>query len=246
MERREYDTIREVEDSHWWYQGLWELTQRWLASAVPAASGCRLLDAGCGTGGLMSRLLPGYPGTVGLDLSEDAMRHCRQRGLLRVARASVESLPLPPKCFDAIVSNDVLYHRTAHEAPALEEFHRVLKPGGALLMNLPALESMRGTHDVVVHTRRRFAKPELVRLLSSAGFEPVRVTYRNCFLFPVAWLVRKLRRPVPGEVPEKSDVELPGPLVNQTLLAILRVENLLLDSLDLPFGLSVFCLARKR
>ncbi|MBI3891754.1 MAG: class I SAM-dependent methyltransferase, partial [Candidatus Wallbacteria bacterium] len=109
----------------------------------------------------------------------------------------------------------------------------------------PALESMRGTHDVVVHTRRRFARADLLELLPAHGFEPIRVTYRNSLLFPIAWLVRKTRRPVPGQMPAKSDVEMPGPAVNAILHAALRLENALLGAVDFPLGLSLYCLAKK-
>lgn len=237
--------MRAVEDLHWWYQGLWRLTLDWLTRRLPPGERAQVLDAGCGTGGLLSQLRPLYPASVGLDLSPEAVAHCQTRGLTRVARGTVTEMPFPTGRFDAVISNDVLYHRQVEVMPALREFHRVLRPGGLLLMNLAALESQRGAHDESVHTARRFERSQVGRLLAEAGFATERLSYRNFLLFPVAWAVRRLLRPSCTQPPPESEMLLPCKAVNAALTTVLELENLLLARLDLPLGLSLFCAARR-
>jgi SAM-dependent methyltransferase len=245
LELREYDTMRAVEDLHWWYQGLWRLTLDWLTRRLAPGGGPRILDAGCGTGGLLARLRQRYPAAAGVELSPEALAHCRTRGLACLARGSVTDLPFGTERFDAVISNDVLYHRQVEVKPALRELHRVLRPGGLLLMNLAALESQRGAHDEAVHTARRFERDQVRQLLEDAGFTIERLSYRNFLLFPVAWAVRRFVNPSGSHPAGKSDVRLPSGPVNALLTAVLQFENRLLERLDLPFGLSLYCAARR-
>lgn len=244
MEPEEYHRIERFEKEHWWYQGLWSLTREALLRHLPSAPDGPVLDAGCGTGGLLSRLGRDLSRPLtGVDLHEPALAACRRRKLSRVTRADLARLPFPARTFAAIVSNDVLYHKDVNEEEALAEFHRVLMPRGILVMNLPALEALRGAHDVVVHTARRYRREQIEERLQAAGILPVRVTYRNGFLLPAAWLFRKLHPEEAGGEAE-SDLDLPSPFVNAALRFILDVENVVLRWTDLPLGMSLHCVAR--
>ncbi len=246
MELAEYDAIRALEESHWWYQGLWELTLSRLVSSLGEAPGSsRVLDAGCGTGGLLRRLIDSHGSGFGIELSPRGIEHASRRGIETLTLGSVDSLPFRDGTFDAVISNDVIYHRNADAPRALAEFRRVLSPGGTLLMNLPALESMRGSHDVVVHTHRRFTRRELRDLLIQADLNPVQLSYRNSLLYPAAWLVRKLKRPEQSGGEARSDLSALPALLNGLLLAALRLENLLMKWVDFPVGLSLFCEAKR-
>ncbi|MBK8229937.1 MAG: class I SAM-dependent methyltransferase [Candidatus Eisenbacteria bacterium] len=249
MEAAEYDTLRRLEDRFWWYRGLHHLI---VAEIVRLAAGrpqLRVLDAGCGTGGLLIRALTRLPNlsVVGLDFSPHALRHARGRGLPRLTRGSVEALPFRAEEFDLIVSLDVLYHRAVEDDDrALREFHRCLRPGGTLLLHLPAFESLRSSHDAAIHTARRYRRAPLAAQLRASGLVPRRVSYRNAALFPALALVRFLRRgQAHGATPPPSDVRpLPAP-IDALLYAVLRAEELLLGATDLPWGLSLFTRAER-
>jgi SAM-dependent methyltransferase len=243
MEREEYARMRQAEDFHWWYRGLRALVDDAWRRHAPEGASC-WLDAGCGTGAALEAF--GGNGTAyGVDASQDALALCRDRGLTRVAQASVCALPFPPETFDAVLSLDVLYHRDVPDkAAALRAMARVLKPGGLLLVNVPAYNWLRSRHDAAIHTGQRFTRPQLQHLLENNGFEVRRITYWNTLLFPPALVVRLLRQ---HSTAETSDLEgaREGAL-NRVLGAVLAVERALLRIAPLPFGLSVFATATRR
>lgn len=207
-----------------------------------------ILDAGCGTGGVL-RKLGASRRLFGLDRSPLALERARRRGAFPLCRGSVTRLPYRSGSFDLILSLDVLYHRGVEsDLEALREFRRCLRPGGFLILNLPAFESLRSSHDLAIHTGRRYRRGQLGRLLEEAGLAPVRITYWNTTLFPAIALFRWLRRgraASPGRAPDPSDVA-PVPLPFDRILGwVLDLERVWLRALDLPFGLSLFAVARR-
>src|SRR5258708_4272010 len=148
--------------------------------------------------------------TVGVVLSDEAVRFCRSRGVA-AARGSLLSLPFPDGSFDAVTSFDVLYHRWVEDDRiAVREIVRVMRPGGLLLLRVPALKMLWGAHDEAVHSRHRYTRGEVRRLLESEGLDVVRLTYANMLLFPLLALRRTLDRLLGRHA---SDVGfLPAPL----------------------------------
>lgn len=217
------------------------------AAGDAAARPLRILDAGCGTGG-MTRRLAAWGDVTGLDWSPLALDLARRRGPLSWARGSVERLPFRTGTFDLVVSLDVLYHRSVEsDLVALQEFRRCLRPGGSLVLNLPAYASLRSSHDAAIHTARRYRRGPLTSLLRAAGLAPNRVTHWNAFLFPALVAVRWMRRRAgKAEGPAvSSDVRpVPGP-INSVLGGILALERAWLAQWDLPVGLSILAVARK-
>jgi len=248
MEQHEYETMYHVEGRYWWYVGLHRLVLKTLAQYAPADRCTRILDAGCGTGGFLRRLNERPGQVVGIDLSSEAMNWCKVRGFSRLAQASICQIPFQNDTFDAITSLDVAYCLEPDDAFAsFGEMRRILKPGGVLVLNLPAYNFLRSTHDIAIHTRHRFRLSELRSMLERKGFSILLGTYRNTVLFPAAAAVRILKRLLPNRDEEvRSDVQpLPGP-VNSVLTSILAAENALIRrGFRLPFGLSVFCVAQK-
>jgi len=232
-----------LEAAYWWYRALRDRVDIALDSFCPRFR--TLLDAGSGTGGLLDHLRASRPGVrlVGIDGSADALMFCRRRGLEPLARGSVNTLPFGAARFDVVVSNDVLYFKGIDDDIAVGEFARVLAPGGVVVMNLPAFESLRGAHDEFVKGRRRYTRREVVDVLRRAGLEPLQATYWNAALFPAIALVRRLRRRR-ADVSE-SDLRPLGPRWNALLYALTRAEAVWLRRGSLPFGTSVFCAARK-
>lgn len=242
MERDEYRLMYELEERHWWYAGLHEL----LLSTIREISGnvrtLKILDAGCGTG-FMLKGLERFGNAFGIDISETALEYCRRRGLRRVARSSVTALPFADESYDVVLSADVLYHRdVGDDRRALSEIHRVLKKGGVLVMHVPAYEHLRRGHDERVHTRHRYTSGELSEKIRRNGFDLVKMNYRNSFLFLPFFILSLLER---SRHAAHSDLtHVAGPL-NAFLLKLIRIENCLVKKVNMPFGSSLFCIAKK-
>lgn len=245
MEAEEYATIYALEQTHWWYVGMLRNSLNLLERYLPARRPLDVLDAGCGTGGAMLQLQR-YGRVAGFDFSPIALNFCRQRGLGRTAQGSVSDVPFASGQFDVVTSFEVLYHANVpDDVGSLREFARVLRPGGLLLLRLPAFEWLRSSHDAMVHTRHRYTKDEVGSKLAAAGLQPRRVTYANSLLFPSVVGVRLLQRVLGHGESKESDVKETSPLVNGTLLRVLGLEGALLNRLDLPLGLSVLAIAQK-
>jgi SAM-dependent methyltransferase len=195
MERDEYARMEALEASLWWYRALHRyLIERIRAAALPP--GARVLDAGCGTGGLLSGLGEARPDLAleGLDLDPGAAEIARRKSGLPVAFGTIDRMPYPSGSFSAIVSADVLCHARVDQDLALAEFHRCLAPGGFLLLNLPAYEWLLSAHDRQVHTKRRYTAGSAERLVRKAGFLEVSASYGNSLLLPLMALHRLFAR----------------------------------------------------
>jgi SAM-dependent methyltransferase len=244
MEEREYEILYQAEQKHFWYQALHKNIFDTLHELFPRQSAIKILDAGCGTGLLLQKLQQIGLG-FGFDISVQALEFCSRRKLKNISRATVQHLPFETETFDAVISADVLYHRNVPEdRKALLEFYRVLKPGGYLILNLPAFEFLRSRHDIAIHTQRRYKKKQLEILLRSCGFKMNRCYYRNCLLFPFMALVRLLQRGSRKSKPE-SDVILPPAFINNSLTKIMFADDWLARQIHFPAGLSVFCVGTK-
>ena len=144
-----------------------------------------------------------------------------------------------------MTSFDVLYHRAVGDHnQALIEFHRVLKPGGCLLLRLPAYNWLRGRHDEAIHTAYRFTASELRRALTAAGFGLEKLPYANTLLFALALAKRVMERAIPA--PAGSDVHSNPPWQDALLSRALYPEARWLSHHTLPFGLTVIGLGGKR
>lgn len=245
MEPSEYRTIFAVEDRHWWYVGMRRITLALLEETYGDRAGLDILDAGSGTGGAMA-YLSRFGRVTGVDYSALALELGRRRGLTRLSRASVTALPFAAGSFDLVTSFDVLYHRDVGDpAGALAQFHRALRPGGRVLLRLPAYDRLRGRHDDVIHTARRFTAGQVAELLGRAGFTVERLTYADTILFPFA-AAKRLLDPLlsPGK-PTHSDIRPNPAWVDTALAAVLGAEARLLRRHRLPFGLTVVALGRK-
>jgi SAM-dependent methyltransferase len=245
MNREEYEVMYRVEGQHWWYLGMERITCSLLDRVVGGQPSLRILDAGCGTGAVMSYLAR-YGTVAGFDFSTEALRFCHQRNLTRLAQASVVDIPFADNTFDLIVSFDVICEQgVPDDRQALRELARVLKPGGRLLLRLPAYKWLRGKHDVAVHLSHRYTAREIKSKFDHSGFTTEHLSYANTFLFPIAAL-KRFTEPLLARHQQGSDLTLnPGPF-NDLLRSILSAEAPLVRSIGLPFGLTVVALGRKK
>ncbi len=245
MEAREYEVMYRAEDHHWWYLGMAAIVRELICQQIKPTCPLRILDAGCGTGKTLKSILADFGTVTGFDISRLALGFCRKRSLLRLAQASIEAIPFPARCFDLVASLDVLYEQAVRsDRQALSEFARVLTPGGYVLLRLPAYDWLRGQHDRIVHTRQRYTKEQVIRLLNGSGFRVCLASYANMTLFLPA-LIKRLGERLTWQGAARSDLEVPlGPL-NGLLRVILTAEAPLISRLGLPFGLSVIALGQK-
>jgi SAM-dependent methyltransferase len=237
----------ELEDKLWWFLGMRRISIALLDRYLPRGTGEQsILDVGCGTGGMLTAL-GDYGKAFGVDASGAALRLARTRGALPLVQADACRLPFASESFDLVTCFDVLYHlRVASDHEALLEFARVLRPEGLILLRVPALNLLRGRHDVAVHTRQRYRKRELVSKLMSAGLVPEFVSYANFLMLPIAIVRRTAERWLrPGH--HGSEVEPVAPWINWPLMQFLTLESKWIETVQvpLPIGLSLVAVARK-
>jgi len=243
-----YAALYELSDTHWWCQGMQHLTHAMLEPLNDEATPTRMLDAGCGAG--VTVAWPhDHAQSVGLDLSMQALNTSHMCGVSRLVAGSIERLPFEDRSFDLVTALDVLYHAgIGDNRQALADIWRVLRPGGWLLVRLPAYSWLRGPHDAVMGTRRRFTTRSAEKLLTDACFEGQRTTYANMCLFPLeaGWrLIRRLFTRQGEYHHARGDLFSTPARLNRLLAGILKSEKHLVRRVNLPCGLSIFCLARK-
>jgi ubiquinone/menaquinone biosynthesis C-methylase UbiE len=242
MKKEEYKRIFESEENYWWYLGMKKISEVLLDSVIKSSS-LKILDAGCGTGGMML-FLKKYGDVSGIDLSPEALKYCQKRDLKQIKKSSIEKILFADENFDLVTSFDVLYHQwVKNDLLVLKEFYRVLKPGGYLLLRVPAYNWLRGKHDEVIKTRHRYTKNELAKKLRLSGFKILRSTYANTILFPIAVLKRSSEKFLP--LTTTSDIKPLPKIINNLLFRILYLEAIIIARFSLPFGLSLFVLAQK-
>lgn len=219
MEANEYDLMDAAEQSMWWYRAL----HRRLLGALDGVEGM-VLDAGCGTGGFLARLRSERPDldAMGVDVCAEAAARAAVKSGRSTCCASLEDLPFEDDSFDAVVTADVLCHRSLDPERALREIGRVLRPGGRLIINLPAHEWLRSAHDRRVHTARRTTVGELRRLLTRCGYASARPVHWNALLLPLMVFERKVlaRGPNAG-----SAVRAFPPWIDRLFFAVTELER---------------------
>ncbi|HET7537513.1 MAG TPA: class I SAM-dependent methyltransferase [Candidatus Didemnitutus sp.] len=241
MLTEEYRKMVEVEDVMWYYRALHTHVTDALASRVSATAA--VLDAGCGTGGLLRRWQEVQPGwrLTGLDFSPVACEFARTRTMAEIVEGSIMQLPFDAERFDAIVSCDVVC-QVNQPLVALREIARCLRPGGVVVLTMPAYAWMYSYHDRQVGNLRRYSRGEVFSALQNAGLSVARGTYWNTALFPLAVLRRKI---FPG-AETTSDVHLFPPPVEALFNRLTDLERAWLRAgARLPFGNSVLAVAVK-
>lgn len=252
MQADEHARMYRVETRHFWFVG----TRRVIVAALERALGPRLasarvLDLGCGTGFTLTQLPPGVR-SVGLDYSPAALAFARERApSASLVRGSAYALPFADGAFDAVLALDVLEHLD-DDLAAARELRRVLAPGGAAIVTVPAFASLWSAHDEALDHRRRYRLSQIERVMRDAGLEVEHASYYNFFLFPMvagARLAERARTALGVGARTRSpgsgaDLRIPPAPLNAGLAALLGAERAIAPRVRLPFGVSCLVIAR--
>jgi len=231
-----------LEETHWWFRGRRLIVRDTLERWTPPDPR-RIVEVGCGTGGLLLSLQSRWPAATvtGVEVNPRAVARARERGC-DAREGRFEELPVEPGSTDLLLALDVLEH-LADDRPAVAAAREALRPGGRLILTVPALPALWSSHDEVNDHYRRYERPPLTRLVSAAGFRVDRTTFFNTLLLPLAVLERAVLRRL-GRRPSLGLTVPPRP-VNEALREVLALEAALLRRRDLPVGLSLLLVATR-
>ena len=233
----------DVDERHWWYRGRRKVIRAELERlSLPAAA--EILDAGCGSGRTLQELVH-YGRVQGIELNEDAAELARSRACGDVHVGRLEELPWPDESFDLITCLDVIEH-TSDDRATLAELRRVCRPGGWLLITVPAYQALWSEHDVNNHHYRRYSRSMLRRAASAAGWHAVRMSSFNSVLLGPAAAVRVAQRRPTADHRSRNTLEIPSAWLNAALEWPLSMEaGWLARGRTLPFGLSLLAVLRR-
>ncbi len=215
----------------------------WIHQSYPGRTDLEILDAGCGTG-LMLQELNALGNARGVDISQDALDFCRQRGLDRVELGDVARMPYQSGTFDVVTALDVIEH-VDDDIAVLDEFVRVLKPGGRAFLFVPAHRWLWSLQDEISHHKRRYTKKTLAAAVRASSFEIERLSYVSMFLLPVIAAGRLYLKLTLRFRNLDTENDLHPEWSNGILRRVFESEIPLLRRRDLPFGASLLCIARK-
>lgn len=242
MMEHTYPILFKVEQEHWWYIGRRSIIATFVEEICRKVTDRtpRIVDVGCGTGANLL-LLSRYGDAEGVDVSEDALAFCRERGIEKVKLGAGEELPYEDGTFDLVTAFDVVEHMD-DDLAGLKEFRRVLRPGGRVLLFVPTFMFLWGLQDEVSNHRRRYRLPELKRVLEQAGFEIERSSYANITFFLPILMVRKFMRLTGIRTDTENSINISA--LNGVFGWLFSLESKVLRFMNLPFGVSGLCVAR--
>ena len=241
---RALELTRQAERTHFWFRGCRRFVAPVLHDLAGARRDLRLIDCGCGTGFNLNLLRP-YGSVYGFDLSAGGVAHARRSGA-NVVRGDVTRIPFVSNQFDIATSFDVLQSVEGDQA-AVREMARVLRPGGAVVLTVAALEVLRGDHSIAWKEVRRYTPALARQLVCEAGRHPVRASFTFASVFPHSAGVRvaqRALRPFRG-VRQEADIRVPVAPVNALLTGLVSAEAALARHVPMPIGSSLLVVARK-
>jgi SAM-dependent methyltransferase len=241
MERAVFDRMAELDQEHWWFLARRRILDQVIARIVRPPEAARVLEVGCGTGHNLA-MLSRFGKVEACELDKCARALARKRLGKRVKDARLPDLSMFERnAFDMVALLDVLEH-VPDDIGSLRAIHRRLKPGGALVLTVPANPWMWSAHDVAHHHFRRYTRAGLSRLFMQAGFEVQLLSYFNSLLFPPIAAARLLNE---ARGHDSADDALPGATVNALLNGEFGLEAGLIGRMPMPFGVSLVAVVRR-
>lgn len=241
-----FEEMYQLEEKYWWHVAKRRLVQGLLKARLSDYKNKVYLDVGCGTGKMLEEMSKwrDWKKTIGLDGSDEALRFCKKRQIAETKKADFEKkLPLDENSVDVITSLDVVEHINGDEK-LLKEFWRVVKPNGYVVVTVPAYEWLWTYWDDILGHKRRYELIQLKKKVEKSGLEVEKISYFYGFLLPIAVFFRMLKS-LMNKKSASDFITLPDAL-NNFLLKIIGIENTLIQKVNLPFGLSLVCIARKK
>jgi SAM-dependent methyltransferase len=243
MQSHHYPVLYEVEETHWWYLGRRRIIQSFVERicATLDTAAPRILDVGCGTGANL-KMLASYGRAEGVDISQQALEFCRERGLESVKLGAIEDLPYKDHSFELVTALDVIEHLD-DDLAGLKEMRRVLCPNGRVLLFVPAFMFLWGVQDDVSNHRRRYTLPGLLKVVEAAGFAVERASYANISFFVPVLAVRTGMRWLGLRAATEYGINIS--LMNRPFSWLFGAERFVLERGRFPFGVSAVCVARR-
>ena len=240
MESKLHDTYRAIEQDHWWFVGRRKILLNVLEKYLGNKSS--ILDVGCNTGVLVDILQKKGYNASGTDISKEAIIHGKTRGVRNLFVAEANREPFANNTFDCVLALDVLEH-IDNDKEALREWKRLLKPGGLLVIKVPAYMWLWGIQDAMAHHKRRYTAGSLLDVVGLHYTSILRVSYFNFILFIPIALSRFAQK---WFYPKRtSDFDLNNAFINTIFTSIFLFEAKLLKFVNFPFGVSLLLIARK-
>jgi len=246
MRKDLYLEMYQLEEAYWWHVAKRMLVKKLLSMYVDNYFQKKLVDVGCGTGKFLQEMnvWQDWGELLGLDGSDEAIRFTKERHIANVKKANFEKkLPLRSKTYDVITSLDVVEHIN-DDQHLVNEFYRVLKPGGLVVITVPAHQWLWTYWDEMLGHFRRHNKKSVTSLFSTAGFEIEKISYFYSYLLPIAIIFRLLKSSNKHKQQSSDFIKVPW-IVNVILLMKAFLEKETIQYFNIPFGLSVVCVARK-
>jgi 2-polyprenyl-3-methyl-5-hydroxy-6-metoxy-1,4-benzoquinol methylase len=241
MDRAVFDRMAELDEEHWWFEARRRILSAVIRRIVRVPEKARVLEVGCGTGHNLAML--GQFGRLDACELDDSARSLASQRLGRAVR----NVRLPdlstfkPSSYDLIALLDVLEH-VPNDQEAVKAIRGLLRPGGALLLTVPANKWMWSAHDVAHHHFRRYSRGQLKAVLKQAGFEIQTLSFFNTLLFPLIAVARIVGK---ASGKEAADDSLPSGPVNAMLRGVFGLEAGLVGRVPMPFGVSLVAVARR-
>ncbi len=241
MKKITYDIEWNLERTHWWFIGRRRLL-KFLLSYLSIRRDSTVIDVGCGVGSNLPLIKSMGFKVIGIDSECYSLSYAKNLSGTLLINGDVLKLPFKSNSTELIIATDILEHLD-DDSMGIKEIRRALTPEGNLILTVPAFKSLWGIQDVVGMHKRRYSKDELLEKIEREGFIVLKSSYFNFFLFFPILLGRRLIRLLGLKI--ESENKINSPLINFFLEALFSIEPYLLRYLSFPFGVSVFCIARK-
>jgi SAM-dependent methyltransferase len=243
MDESVYHLHYQQEESHWWFAARMEIIDEIIRTWGNLKPGDTILDIGCGTGAILKRLSDRY-NVVGIDMSPLAVKYSKKRGLTDVFEMPAEEFPKDKYNVKAALLLDVIEH-IEDDISVLKAAREIVGPDGRVIITVPAYQWMWSAHDTLHHHYRRYNESMLRAVLDNAGLEPIKVTYYNTLLFPLAAVKKLLDRKKDPSI-QNVTLDQPPTIVNKLFKTVFASERRILPSRGFPFGVSLLAVARPK
>lgn len=248
MKEEFYFEYSDISEWHWWYIGRKKIILNMLRKYSLTSCENNILDIGCGPGAMIKDFKP-YGKTFGVDSNINSVKECRKRGNLGTCISVASKTPFRESTFSVVLLLDILEHLD-NDKDAIEEAIRLCKPGGLIIITVPAFQFLWSNQDIISYHKRRYSMKTIKELVKMNTVEKLKFSYFNFFLFPIVVIIRLFQKAIfkdsANRDVEVSDFSLNRPgFLNNFLKGIFSLESNLIKFSYLPIGSSIICVLKK-